>query len=177
MEMNKIAEIFDSDKTKDKYLLDYYPHRIQDNDKYTQVECFYKHKFGSRNRLYYKKEKQMLKFLSYLWLYSDMTFFINVLDPKFNRFFNKKKLNICPIPHQNSFEIKQKKQLDYIGKLICRDYANAYIICKQFLNKDDIILYVSECTAILVIQNITLKEEISKIAHDCHLFLREIPIE
>lgn len=172
MDINKIIELFDSQETENKYLLDHYPYRISDNNKYKQIECYYR-KFNAGRKQYYNQEKGIIRFLTYLWLYSDMEVLFFSSAPKMVNLYLDKKLKFYNKNQRNFLYIERKKQLDFIGKLMCRDYGCGYIVCKKFLNQEDLLLYCSECTAIILINNNAVKDEIEKIASNCGLFLRK----
>lgn len=173
MNINEIIQLFNLNQTNNKYLIDHYPHKIPNNDKFVQVECGYNCKGKCQRKQYYMQEKRIISFLTYLWLYSDMKLYFSPLNSKLINFYVNKILKYDSKNGQYFFDVTEKKQLDFVGKFICRDYGSAYVACENFLKQEDVFLYCSECTAIILINNKDIKNEIEKITQNCGLFLRK----
>ena len=173
MEINEIIKLFSCETEENKYLIDHYPHRVSDNDKFVQVECGYNFKGHVRRQQYYGQEKRIIGFLTYLWLYSDMKIYLTDLNSKLINLYMNKILKYNAKNGQCSFDVCKKKQLDFAGKIICRDCGSAYILCENFLKQEDIFFYCSECTAVILINNKDTKNEVEKITQNWGLFLRK----
>lgn len=171
LEIEEIIELFNK-TDKNLYILDFYPFRIKENYKYSQIEFRKNPLFCvAKNKLTYE-HNLIFDFIITMWLYADTKIYIfdykpnlrnYLLHNKVNKFFGFNKL--C--------KLENIKQLKYFTKTIIKEYSTAYIVFENFLENETIYMFLDCTNGLIYIDNLQQKEAIEKIATNNHLFIRK----
>lgn len=164
-----ISSVFNNPQQKLLYIVDHYPYKISDNEKYSQVEGvrragFSLRFYNQRNR-FYAQESAVYSFIENLWLYSDTEVYA---------FSNKphcKKLK-HGIQFQAFCNIEKASELRYLTLKATREQISIYFIFRFLESKDAVIIYLEGLYPVAYTDNESSLKALNNLASGSRLHLR-----